>query len=72
MDQRQRDPGMINRGSDEARREGAPDTSVVTGEVAGSTQPAGTAESGSTTRQGGVGPSGDEDSGDQGPSERAD
>ena len=63
---------MANEGSDEARREGAPDTSVVTGKVAGSTQPAGTPDSAGTIRQGGVEPSDDEGSGDRGEPESAD
>ena len=63
---------MANEGSDEARREGAPDASVVTGKVAGSTQPAGTPDSAGTIRQGGVEPSDDEGSGDRGEPESAD
>ena len=63
---------MANEGSDEARREGAPDASVVTGRVAGSTQPAGTPDSAGTIRQGGVEPSGDEGSADRGEPEGAD
>jgi hypothetical protein len=71
VDQREREPDTANEGTDEARREGAPDTSVVTGKVAGSTQPAGTPDSAGTIRQGGVEPSGDEGSGDRGEPEGA-
>ena len=72
MDQRERDPDTANEGTNESRREGAPDTSVVTGKVAGSTQPAGTPDPAGTIRQGGVEPSGDEGSEHRGEPEGAD
>jgi hypothetical protein len=71
VDQRERDPDTANEGTNESRREGAPDTSVVTGKVPGSTQPAGTPDSAGTIRQGGVEPSGDEVSANRGDLEGA-